>query len=804
MSSISTSWLSFDDKNRIGLAGSGVEGGRTVVMTTPAPGDDDRDDEIGLRVGPRKQSAAGIPGVVASLRHAQAQLGPARAAKTLLKLNQPDGFDCPGCAWPDPGQTTHFEFCENGAKAIAEEATVRRIDAAFFARHAVDDLATRTDHWLGQQGRLTEPMYRPAGEQHYRPISWDDAFGAVADALAASGDPDRAVFYTSGRTSNEAAFLYQLLIRKIGTNNLPDCSNMCHESSGVALTQTIGIGKGSVTLDDVHEADLLLIVGQNPGTNHPRMLSALEQAKRNGAAIVAVNPLPEAGLIRFKNPQHARGVIGKGTALADEYLQVKLGADLALFQLLNRRLVELDDERGGGVLDRAFLDERCDGVDELVAHLRDVDADALLAATGLPAEEVERVAQLLADRSRIIICWAMGITQHRQAVPTIREMVNTLLLRGSIGRAGAGVCPVRGHSNVQGDRTMGIYEKPSAAFLDALGDEFGFEPPRDHGYDTVDAIHAMARGDVDVFVAMGGNFLAATPDTDATAAALRRTKLTVQVSTKLNRSHVVGGEAALILPCLGRTEIDRTGGAVQRVTVEDSMSMVHASSGRLEPASPHLRSEVAIVAGLAERVLGPGDDVDWSGLAADYGRIRDRIEAVIPGFTDFNRRIDHPGGFVLPHPPRDQLAFPTATGKARLTCNAFVGDEVPPGRLVLQTLRSHDQFNTTIYGLDDRYRGISNGRRVVFVHPEDLAALAEVDGPGGGRFADGDVVDVVSEAADGTERRAEAFRLVAYDVARGTCAAYFPEANVLVPLSAVAEESNTPASKAVIVRFAPR
>ncbi len=629
-------------------------------MTTPAPGDEERDDEGGLHVGARKQVAAGIPGVLWSMRHAQEQLGPVRSAKTLLKLNQPDGFDCPGCAWPDPGHTSHFEFCENGAKAIAEEATVRRIDAGFFARHTVDDLASRTDHWLGQQGRLTEPMHRPAGAQHYRPISWDDAFGVVADALAASGDPDRAVFYTSGRTSNEAAFLYQLLVRKVGTNNLPDCSNMCHESSGVALSQTIGIGKGSVTLDDVHEAELLLIVGQNPGTNHPRMLSALEEAKRRGAVIVAVNPLPEAGLIRFKNPQKARGIVGRGTALADEYLQVKLGADLALFELLNRRLVELDDERGGGVLDRAFLDERCDGVDELFAHLRSLDVDALLAATGLAADEVERVAQLLADRSRIIICWAMGITQHRQAVPTIREMVNTLLLRGAIGRAGAGVCPVRGHSNVQGDRTMGIYEKPAPAFLDALAAEFGFEPPRDHGYDTVDAIRAMARGDVDVFVGMGGNFLAATPDTEATRAALARTKLTVQVSTKLNRSHVQGGEAALILPCLGRTEIDRTGGAVQRVTVEDSMSMVHASAGRLEPASPHLRSEVAIVCGLARRILGAGDDVPWAELAADYGRIRDRIEAVVPGFTAASTI---PAGSCCPTRPATSACSPRTPGR---------------------------------------------------------------------------------------------------------------------------------------------
>jgi molybdopterin-dependent oxidoreductase alpha subunit len=773
-------------------------------MTTKAPDDGFRGGELPRKVGERKHSAAGVPGVVASLRHAQAQLGPARTVRTLLAINQPDGFDCPGCAWPDPGQTSHVEFCENGAKAIAEEATVRRVDADFFARHEVDDLATRTDYWLGQQGRLTEPMHRAAGDQHYRPISWDGAFDVIADALAASGDPDRAVFYTSGRTSNEAAFLYQLLVRKLGTNNLPDCSNMCHESSGVALSQTIGIGKGSVTLDDVHDADLIVIVGQNPGTNHPRMLTALEVAKGRGAAIVAVNPLPEAGLIRFKNPQRPKGVVGSGTALADEYLQVSLGADLALFQLLNRRLVELDEERGGGVLDRAFLDRCCEGTDDLVGHLRGLDADALLAATGLGADEVERVARLLADRDRIIICWAMGITQHRQAVATIREFVNTLLLRGSIGRAGAGVCPVRGHSNVQGDRTMGIWEKPPEAFLDALRERFGFEPPRDHGYDTVDALGAMIRGEVDVFIGMGGNFLAASPDTEAAFAGMRRTKLSVQVSTKLNRTHVVGGEASLILPCLGRTELDRTGGRDQRVTVEDSMSMVHASTGRLEPASPHLRSEVAIVCGLAERIFGADDDVDWAGLAADYDRIRDEIEAVVPGFTDFNRRIDHPGGFVLPHPPRDQQRFPTASGRAHLTCNRFDATEVPPGRLLLQTLRSHDQFNTTIYGLDDRYRGIEGGRRVVFVHPKDLAKLGSIDGPGGGRFADGDVVDVVSEAADGTERRAESFRLVAYDVARGTCAAYFPEANVLVPLDAVAEESNTPASKSIVVRFEHR
>ena len=747
-------------------------------------------DESQLRTSPAKSAAAGLPGVLASLRHARAQLGPARTARTLLAINQPQGFDCPGCAWPDPGPTAHLEFCENGAKAVAEEATLRRVTPTFFAEHPVSELALRTDHWLGQQGRLTHPMHRAAGDDHYRPVSWDEAFGIVADELARTS-PDRAVFYTSGRTSNEAAFLYQLFVRRYGTNNLPDCSNMCHESSGVALTQTIGIGKGSVTLDDVHEADLIVVMGQNPGTNHPRMLSALEQAKAGGAVVVAINPLHEAGLQRFNNPKRPSGVLGRGTALADEYLQIKLGADLALFQYLNLRLVELDQERGD-VVDHAFLAESCEGADELLAHLATLDRHELLAATGLAESDVERVVDLVATRHRIVICWAMGITQHRQAVPTIREVVNTLLLRGSIGRPGAGACPVRGHSNVQGDRTMGIYEKPSDAFLDALGAEFGFDPPRAHGHDTVDAITAMQRGEVDVFVAMGGNFLMAAPDTEATARALASCRLTVQVSTKLNRSHAVGGQAALILPALGRTDRDLTGGRPQRVTVEDSMSMVHASVGTLEPPSPEVRSEVAIVCGLARRALPDGGGVPWDAFEADYGAIRDRIEAVIPGFTDFNRRIDHPGGFVLPHPPRDQRRFPTPSGRAHLSVNRFDPVVVPEGRLLLQTLRSHDQYNTTIYGLDDRYRGIHDGRRVVFVHAADLAELG---------WADGDVVDVVGEWDDGVARRAPGFRLVAYDVARGTCAAYFPETNVLVPLGSVAEESNTPTSKAVVVRF---
>ncbi|MCU1497888.1 MAG: hypothetical protein JWM47_1841 [Acidimicrobiales bacterium] len=759
-------------------------------MTRPAPTEDN--DEADVEVGKQKVTAAGIPALIATLRHARAQLGPARTVKTLLELNQPQGFDCPGCAWPDPDHTSAFEFCENGAKAVAEEATVRRVTPAFFAHHPVSELDTHTDHWLGQQGRLTHPMFRAAGDDHYRPVTWDQAFGIVADELAASGDANRAVFYTSGRTSNEAAFAYQLFVRLLGTNNLPDCSNMCHESSGAALVQTIGIGKGSVTLEDVYAADLVIVMGQNPGTNHPRMLSALERCKDNGGTIVALNPLKEAGLLRFNNPQRPMGVVGRGTKLADEYLQIKLGADMALFQYLNRRLVELDRDRAG-VLDHEFLDRSCEGVEALIAHLETLDPAGLLAAAGLTETEAERLVELVAANERIIVCWAMGITQHRQAVATIREVVNTLLLRGSIAKSGAGVCPVRGHSNVQGDRTMGIFEKMPDAFLDRLGAEFGFEPPRQHGVDTVGAIQAMQRGEVDVFFAMGGNFLMAAPDTQATAAALASCRLSVQVSTKLNRSHVVGGQAALILPALGRTDVDRTGGKEQRVTVEDSMTMVHASVGGLEPPSPEVRSEVAIVCGLAQRALPGGGGVDWPSMAADYDRIRDHIEAVVPGFTDFNRRIGEPGGFALPHPPRDSGTFPTPTGKAQLTCNHFDPTVVPPGRLLLQTLRSHDQFNTTIYGLDDRYRGIHNGRRVVFAHAADLEELG---------LCDGDHVDIVSEWTDG-ERRAPGFRLVAYDVARGTCAAYFPEANALVPLGSVADESNTPTSKGVVVRFEP-
>ncbi|MFD5013418.1 FdhF/YdeP family oxidoreductase [Streptomyces chartreusis] len=762
-------------------------------MTRKAPDEDPGDAR--LRVGSPKEYAAGLPAVTSSLRHAGEQMGVRRSLLTLLRVNQKEGFDCPGCAWPEPEHRHRAEFCENGAKAVAEEATVRRVTADFFAEHTLEDLLPRSDHWLGQQGRLTRPMYRPAGSDRYRPISWGDAFDVVARELRALEHPDQAAFYTSGRASNEAAFLYQLFVRGFGTNNLPDCSNMCHESSGSALTETIGIGKGSVTLEDLHEADLILVVGQNPGTNHPRMLSALETAKRRGARVVAVNPLPEAGLLRFKNPQRPSGILGGGTRLADQFLQIRLGGDQALFQAFNRLLLEAEDEAPGTCLDNAFIERHTHGFEEFAEHARKASWDDILAATGLPDEEIREAFRRVRDADKIVVCWAMGLTQHQHSVPTIRDVVNFLLLRGNIGRPGAGLCPVRGHSNVQGDRTMGIYEKPDGAFLDALGTEFAFTPPRRHGHDAVDSIRAMRDGDVRVFVALGGNFVAAAPDTDLTEQALRRCRLTVQISTKLNRSHVIAGEQALILPCLGRTEADLRPGGPQLVTVEDSMGMVHLSRGRLAPASEELLSEVAIICRMARATLGEsGPQVPWEEFESDYDRIRDRIERVIPGFEDFNARVRQPGGFALPHPPRDERRFTTATGLANFTANALEYPEVPPGRLLLQTLRSHDQYNTTIYGLDDRYRGIQQGRRVLFLHPEDLRERG---------LAEGDMVDIVSEFGDGVERRAPAFRTVAYSTPRGCCAAYFPETNVLVPLDSTAAVSNTPTSKSVVVRLEP-
>ncbi|GHC56067.1 FdhF/YdeP family oxidoreductase [Streptomyces cinnamoneus] len=734
-----------------------------------------------------QHAAAGLPAIAHTLRIANDQMGVRRTALTLLRVNQKNGFDCPGCAWPEPDKRHTAEFCENGAKAVAEEATLRRVTPAFFAEHPVAALAERSGYWLGQQGRLTEPMYLAEGATHYEPVSWERAFDIIAEELTALTGPDEAVFYTSGRTSNEAAFLYQLFARELGTNNLPDCSNMCHESSGSALTETIGIGKGSVLLEDLHQADLIIVAGQNPGTNHPRMLSALEKAKTGGAKIITVNPLPEAGLERFKNPQNARGLAGVGTPLTDLFLQIRLGGDQALFRLLNKLVLETE-----GAVDTAFVHEHTHGFEAFEAATRTADWDETLRATGLRREEIETALRMVLASRRTVVCWAMGLTQHKHAVPTIREVVNFLLLRGNIGRPGAGVCPVRGHSNVQGDRTMGIFERPSTAFLDALEKEFGFAPPRTHGLDVVRAIRALRDGQAKVFFAMGGNFVAATPDTDVTEAAVRRARLTVHVSTKLNRSHVITGARALILPTLGRTERDRQHSGDQFVTVEDSMGMVHASRGRLAPAGPHLLSEPAIVCRMARRVLGDASRTPWEDFEKDYAAIRDRIARVIPGFEDFNARVARPGGFTLPHAPRDSRTFPTATGKANFTAAPVEYPAVPEGRLLLQTLRSHDQYNTTIYGLDDRYRGIKNGRRVVLLHPDDARAHG---------LDDGSYADLVSEWTDGSERRAPGFRVVHYPTARGCAAAYYPETNVLVPLDHTADTSNTPASKSVVIRI---
>ena len=737
-----------------------------------------------VHVGHPKRSAVGLPGIAHTLQHALEEMGPRRSLQALLKLNQTDGFDCPSCAWPDPDKRKTAEFCENGARAVAWEATRKRVDAAFFAQHSIAELREQSDHWLESQGRLTEPMYRPAGGTHYQPISWDDALALTADRLQAPANPNRAAFYTSGRASNEAAFVYQLLARRFGTNNLPDCSNMCHESSGAALRQTMGIGKGNVRLSDIADhAELIVIVGQNPGTNHPRMLTALEQAKQRGARIVAINPLPEAGLIKFRNPQRPRGLAGTGTKLADRYLPVRVNGDLALFNAVNRILVERD------AIDHDFIDAYCDGFEDAVTAWDKLDFAELLPMTGLSRAAIEQFVDDVVVANSIIVCWAMGLTQHRNAVATIREIANFLLLRGNVGRPGAGACPVRGHSNVQGDRTMGIWEKMPDPFLDRLRDEFGFEPPRAHGHDTVDTIRAMRDGKIDVFFALGGNFAAATPDTATTAAGLESCALTVQVSTKLNRSHLHPGREALILPCLGRTERDLRAGGEQFVTVEDSMSMVHASRGRLAPGSPQLRSEVAIITGLGQALFG--DDIGWAGMGDDYQVIRRHIEHVVPGFHAFEERVAQPGGFILPNGPRDSRTFPTETGKARLTVNEPTMVDVPDGHLLLQTVRSHDQFNTTVYGLNDRYRGIKGGRRVVFVNPDDLRLLG---------FAAGEVVDLVSVWDDG-ERRAPGFRIVDYPTAVGCAAAYFPEANVLVPLDSTAEVSNTPASKSTVIRL---
>ncbi|HEU4410083.1 MAG TPA: FdhF/YdeP family oxidoreductase [Polyangiaceae bacterium] len=741
------------------------------------------------RAGAAPEGAGGLGAIASTMRHALGQMGVARTFRTLARINQKGGFDCQSCAWPDDdGERDVTAFCENGAKAVADEATLARATPEFFARHGVEELGRQTDHWLNAQGRLTHPMLLDEGATHYRPLAWAEAFDLVARELGALASPDEAIFYTSGRTSNEAAFLYQLFVREFGTNNLPDCSNMCHESSGVALNESLGVGKGTVTLGDFDLAEVIVVIGQNPGTNHPRMLTALQRAKRRGCFIITMNPLPEAGLKRFKHPQEVFDTLfGQGTALTDLFLQVRVGGDMAALRGIMKELIERDARAPGSAVDRAFARERADGLDELEASLASLSWAEIVEKSGLPREALARAADALAGADRIIACWAMGLTQHKHAVATIQDVVNLLLLRGAVGKPGAGACPVRGHSNVQGDRTMGIYEKPPAAFLDALKREVGFEPPRRHGLDTVAAIGAMLRGEAKVFFALGGNFLSAAPDTARTAEALRRCRLTAHVSTKLNRSHLVAGRRALILPCLGRTEVDRQASGEQLVSCENSMGVVQSSRGTLPPASEHLLSEPAIVAGLARRTLGARSKVDWAALASDYDRVRDLIERVVPGFEKYNERVRRPGGFYLPNAARDGT-FRTATGRARFRTHPLEAPETRPGELLLMTIRSHDQFNTTVYGLDDRYRGIYGGRRVVFVHPGDAEARG---------LAAGDLVDLVGREDGGEARRARAFRLVPFPVARGCAAAYFPEANVLVPLASVAERSNTPASKSV-------
>jgi molybdopterin-dependent oxidoreductase alpha subunit len=745
-----------------------------------------------LKVSEPESVAVGLPAIREAMKYALGEMGPARTAKTLLSLNQIDGFDCPSCAWadPKPGERSHAEFCENGAKAVAWEGTRARVGREFFAEHSVADLLSQDAHTLEHHGRLTEPMYLAPGASHYAPISWEAALELCADRLRAMPDPNRAAFYTSGRASNEAAFLFQLLARRLGTNNLPDCSNMCHESSGTALSETIGIGKGTVSLDDITDhAELIVIVGQNPGTNHPRMLTALESAKRRGARIITANPLPEAGLVRYKNPQKVRGLLGRGTTLTDRYLAVRVNGDLAMFAGVNKALLAMEDGAPGTIFDHAFISNYCDRFDETCQGWRELEWADIESQCGLTKSEIEAFASDVVAAKSVIVCWAMGITQHRNAVATIQEIVNFLLLRGNIGRPGAGPSPIRGHSNVQGDRTMGIWEKMPDAFLDKLRDEFGFDPPRAHGYDTVDTIRALRDGRIDVFFALGGNFVAATPDTAVSEAAMKNSKLSVHVATKLNRSHLFHGSEALLLPCLSRSERDVQASGEQVVTVEDSLSMVHESKGKLEPGSTYLRSEVSIVAGLGDALFG--EDVGWKEMSNDYRVIRRHIENVVPGFDDFERRVREPGGFVLPRGPHDSRTFPTATGMARFTRTQLDSVDVPPGHLLLQSVRSHDQFNTTVYGLDDRYRGIKGGRRVVFVNEDDLAER---------RLKDADMVDLIGVWKD-EERYARNFRAVAYPTPKGCAAAYFPEVNVLVPLDSTALGSNTPTSKSIVIRL---
>jgi molybdopterin-dependent oxidoreductase alpha subunit len=724
------------------------------------------------------------------------KVGLLRGARTLLRMNQPAGFDCPGCAWPDPEPRGAIEFCENGAKHLAHEATRRRVDAEFFSRWSLASLLGQSSQWLEAQGRLTCPVWKAVGAEHYQPISWSEAFSRLAGALAALDSPDQAIFYTSGRTSNEAAFLYQLFVRQLGTNNLPDCSNMCHESSGTGLTEVIGVGKGTVRMADFAHADAIFLLGQNPGTNHPRMMTTLQAAKRRGCRIVAVNPLREAALVRFAHPQRPFELLGlTSTPISDLFLQVRVGGDVALLKGVMKEVLEAEARSPGAVLDWDFLCASTQGFDQFRDALQAERWEDLVEQSAVSRQEMRQAAEIYCAAQRVIVCWAMGLTQHRHAVANVQEIVNLMLLRGNFGREGAGVCPVRGHSNVQGDRTMGIWERPDAGLLRRLGREFAFEPPSAHGLDSVAAIRAMHEGRAHFFFGLGGNFAVATPDATYTEQALRRCRLTAHVSTTLNRSHLITGQEALILPCLARSERDLAGGRAQFVTIEDSLAIVRPSRGHREPPSPELRSEVAIVAGLARAVLGEKSTVPWEDLAGDYDRIRDHIANVIPGFEQMNRRIQEHGEIALPVLPlnRRREIFNTPSRRARFTVHPLPRLELGPGQFVLTTLRSHDQFNTTVYSEDDRYRGIRGGRRVVFLPPADLVAQG---------LRAGDRVDLTSHFGAET-RTVYGFRVVPYDLPRGCAAAYYPEANPLVPVDSFAEKSRTPTYKSIVISLVP-
>ena len=744
----------------------------------------------GIELQKIPESAVGVKAIASALSHISNEVGLNKGLGLLAKLNQKDGFDCPGCAWPDPDEKRAFlaEYCENGAKAVAEEATKNRVSPMFFATHTVEELAMLSDYEIGKKGRITNPMVLKEGKNHYEEISWDDAFKMIGKELNSLESPNEAIFYTSGRTSNEAAFLYQLFVRQFGTNNLPDCSNMCHESSGAALSETLGIGKGSVTLDDFNHADLVMVIGQNPGTNHPRMLTALGETKKNGGKIITMNPLPEVGLMRYNDPQNPLKWIGKGQKLTDIFLQVRINGDVAVLKIIMKLLLEKEEKNPGSVFDHDFIKNQTQGFDVFVKDLKKYSISELLPQTGLQLSEIEEAANLISQKKKIIICWAMGLTQHKNAVDNIREVVNLLLLKGSIGKKGAGTCPVRGHSNVQGDRTMGIWEKPKDAFLDKLESEFNFKAPREHGYDVVEAIKAMHEKKAKVFFGMGGNFISATPDTEYTAEALKNCRLTVHVSTKLNRSHLIHGQKALILPCLGRSEKDIQKSGEQFISVENSMGVVHQSSGHLKPLSNALLSEPAIVAGVAKATL-QDSEINWIELVHNYDGIREKIEATIPGFHNYNKRVRKKGGFYLPNNARDQNFSSTHTGKANFTLNKPSDLSLKKNEFLMMTIRTHDQYNTTIYGLDDRYRGVLNERRVIFMNPEDIELLS---------LQKMDLVNLISHF-EGEQRMAKGFLVIPYSIPRQCTATYFPEANVLVPINSTAKISNTPNSKGVII-----